>query len=664
MWRRGLGLAAWAILVLALPAAGFAKDKPAGDLFIPTKVYAAHFTFTADQWAAMEPENEGEFFGGGRGPGGPGGPGGRRGFGPGTFNGPTIFAAGDANKDKKLSKEEFAALGGQWFASWDKDKTGKLNGEKIRDGLNASLTPPPGGPGGFGPRMNLQGAEGKRNGLASAAGVEFDYVRADLDFEGQRLTNVAVRYKGNGTWMQSRGSLKRSMKVDLNEFVPGQKVMGISKLNFHNSVTDASWMNEVLSYRLYRDAGVPASRTAYAKVFVTVPGKHDKEYLGLYSLIENVDDNFAEERFATKKGPIFKPVTPELFNDLGTNWSSYKQTYDPKGGVSKEEQQRVIDFAKLLTRADDAEFAAKLPEFIELEQFARYMAVTVYLSTLDSILGIGQNYYMYLHPKTLRFQFIPWDLDHSFGQFFLVGTQEQRDNLSIHKPWRGEIRFLDRVFKVEAFKKLYLAQLEQFSKTVFEPGRFKQQVDEIAAAIRPAVEQESADKLERFSKAAAGESISPAGFGGGPGGPGGNRMRGPGGPGGPGGGGPPGFGGQVQPIKKFVEARSKSVTDQLSGKAKGSSLDEQAPGGPGGRGFGPGMFLGPAFEEKLDTNKDKDITGEEFAQGLAAWFAGWDKEKTGAITEDQLRDGMNETFAPPGGGFGGPPPGAPGRPGQ
>ena len=38
--------------------------------------------------------------------------------------------------------------------------------------------------------------------------------------------------------------------------------------------------------------------------------------------------------------------------------------------------------------------------FLDLDNFSRYMAVTTWLSTLDSILGIGQNYYVYLHPKT------------------------------------------------------------------------------------------------------------------------------------------------------------------------------------------------------------------------------------------------------------------------
>ena len=193
----------------------------------------------------------------------------------------------------------------------------------------------------------LQGQEGKRNGLSSAAGVEFKYVHADLEFEDRHFKDVAVRYKGNGTFMQSRGSLKRSLKVDLSEFVKGQKLGGVSKLNFHNNVTDASWMNEIMSHRLFRDAGVPAARTAYARVFVTVPGKYEKNYFGLYSLVENIDANFAEENLGAKKGAIFKPVTPTPFTDLGDDWKNYNQIYDPKTELTAGQKQRVIDFCKL-----------------------------------------------------------------------------------------------------------------------------------------------------------------------------------------------------------------------------------------------------------------------------------------------------------------------------
>jgi spore coat protein CotH len=643
--------------LLAAEAGPNRELTKSAELFTSTNVWTVRLTFTAEQWNAMEPAGGGGgFFGGqGRPGGGPGGPGG---FGPAMFIAPGFLKAGDQNGDGKLSKQEFHTLGEKWFAEWDKAKNDRLNADQLRAGLNVTFTPPeggrPGAPGGRGFGMNLQGAEGKRNGLASAMGIEFKYVHADMAFEGQVLKEVAVRYKGNGTFMQSRGSLKRSLKIDLNKYVKGRKLAGVVKLNLHNNVTDASWMNEVLSHRLFRDAGVPASRTAYARVYVTVPGKYEDKYLGLYSLVEEVDKNFAEERFGTRKGAIFKPVTPSLFSDLGDDWARYKQTYDPKTDLSEKEKRRVIEFAKFVTSADDAEFAAKLADYLDLEEFARFMSVTVWLSTMDSILGPGQNYYVYLDPGTRKFQFIPWDLDHSFGQFGMRGSQDQRENLSIYKPWQGENRFLERVFKVAAFKDLYLARLGEFNQSVFKPEKFFQQVDEIASVIRPAVSEESEVALERFNKVVAGESVEPAGFGGAGPGAGGPRFGGPG-----------GFFQAIKPIKGFVKARAQSVIDQVAGKPEGQTIGELGFGGggrggrgPGAGGFGPGMFLGNAFMTALDADKDGTISRDEFMGGFAKWFESWNTDNSGVLTDEQLRAGINKEFSP----FRGGPPGNP-RPG-
>jgi spore coat protein H len=381
----------------------------------------------------------------------------------------------------------------------------------------------------------LQGPPGKRNGLASASGIEFKNVHASITIDGRTLSDVAVRYKGNGTYLDAMGSGKFSFKVDLNKFVKGQTFSEVTTINLHNNITDPSWMNEPLSYRLYRDAKVPAPRTSYARVYLTVPGKHDKRYAGLYSIVENVDQHFIARNFANKDGALFKPVSTHLFNYLGPDWAKYNQTYDPKGSVTTEQKQRVIDFTRLVTQASDTEFAARLPTFVDLEEFARYMAVMVFLSDVDGILGSGQNFYLYLDPKTQKFSFLPWDQDHSFGQFPFIGSQEQRNDLSILRPWVGRNRFFERVFAVEAFKKLYLARMEEFSRTIFEPQRFAVQVDEIAAVIRPAVKDES--KLDRFDRAVAGTSRS------------------------------------IVPIKPFAKKRAKSVADQLTGKSRGSHIE-------------------------------------------------------------------------------------------
>jgi spore coat protein H len=646
-------------LVLSQTVIHAALPTSPTDLFQLEKVWSVHLQFEADQWKAIEPKDSGRgMFGGGpRGPG-RGGPGGPGGFNPARFMAPVWLGALDGNADGKVTQPEMQAAFAKWATDWDTTKRGYLVTNDITDGLNKSLAfDGPGGPGGPGGRggMNLQGRDGGRNGLSAAQGITFEYVHGSLEFEGARFADVAARYKGNGTFMGSRMQDKKSFKVDLNEFVKGQKLAGISKLNLHNNVTDASWMNEPLSYALYRDAGVPAPRSSYARVSLSAAGSHTNRYLGLYSIVENPDNQWAEFNFHTKKGAIFKPVTREPFKYLGDDWAKYQQTYDAKTDLTADQKQRLIEFCKLVTDADDTEFARRLPDFLDVDQFARFFAVTTWLSTMDSILAVGQNYIVYLHPKTGRFIFAPWDLDHSFGQFGMQGSQEEREQLSIEHPWNGDIRFFDRVMAVPAVKEAYLARMKEFQDTLFQPARIAAQVDRVAKVIRDAVKDEDADKLARFDKVVAGESVSPPPFGGGPRPEG---QRGPGGPGGPGGGGfggPPGggpgggrggFGQPAKPIKAFIQVRHDSVAAQLSGKSKGERVGGMG-GGRGRGGFGPGTFVGPAVTNQADEDKNGQVTAKEMAALADRWWTTWNPEKADAITQDQIAEGLTKIFPPP-----------------
>jgi len=115
----------------------------------------------------------------------------------------------------------------------------------------------------------------------------------------------------------------------------------------------------------------------------------------------------------------------------------------------------------------------------------------------------------------------------------------------------------------------------------------------------------------------------------------------------------------VNPIKLFVLVRSKSVIEQLSGKSDGLTLDNMpspAPPSPGKNAFGPGFFLAPVVMKAFDTDKDQEISSAEAAAGFAKWFDSWNTDKSGFLTQDQLRAGLNEdlsTTAP--GPFGRPP---------
>jgi len=533
------------------------------ELFDPQKIHKIHLVFTKENWEAMEPDRVGGGFGGPGGPpgGGPGGndrngrdgnrgggPGGNRGPGGGGFGdfspedmGIGMMLAGglfsvDPNKDQKLTLDEVKGIADKWFTEWDTNKVGTLEEADLARGLNDVAAaamgggpggnnrgpggPPGGGPGGGG--AFLARVDGARNGVAGMAGIVFNWVSADMEFDGIPLNNIDVRYKGNGTYMQSQNDLKRSMKIDLNDQIKGRTLGGATKLNLHSCVTDASYMNEILSHRLFRDAGVPAPRYSFAEVYLTVPGQYENTYVGLYTIVENLDSSFTRDYFGTKKGVMFKPVASRLMEYISDNWDDYAALYDPKMAVMPEDSAHLIDFFKLVSNADDETFAKQVENYLDLDEFARFMAITAWISTMDSILMQNQNFLVYLHPKTHQLQFLPWDLDHGFGQFGMGGSQEVRENLSINHPWSdsgmgGNKLFLTRVFNLPKFKSIYLKHMKEFNETICQVDRICAQVDETAELIRDSVARESEQKLARFDTVVAGETLSGGfGFGGPP----------------------------------------------------------------------------------------------------------------------------------------------------
>lgn len=72
----------------------------------------------------------------------------------------------------------------------------------------------------------------------------------------------------------------------------------------------------------------------------------------------------------------------------------------------------------------------------------------------------------------------------------------------------------------------------------------------------------------------------------------------------------------------------------------------------GGRGFGPGRFVGPGFFATVDTDKDGSLTRSELKGAFEKWSSDWDSQKSGSLNEEMLRTGLSAALPPPN--FGGP----------
>lgn len=401
-------------------------------------------------------------------------------------------------------------------------------------------------------KFPLRNTNAIRNGLLGALGLDLDWTTARVEFGGTSYSNVAIRFKGNGTFIDSFGSVKKPFKIDLSRGQKGRSVAGVSILNFGNMTGDFSCLSDAMAYEFFRAAGVPASRTAYGHVTISVENKWDARPLGLYVMVENVDADFARERFGTAKMGLFKPVTYALFDDLGNDWNAYDGIYDPKLALSDAQKKRVIETAKFVSHASDDEFARQASKFFDFDEVARFVAVNNLLSSYDGFLNNGQNFYMYLDPKTGRFGFIPWDLDRAWGEFPFLGSVKDKEQASIDRPWVADNRLLERLFAVPEFKQLYRKRLEEIFREHFVPERLAARADQLAAVVRPALVSDSDLRLQKFEDAVTEKWVRD----------GTDRNAKPDGP-------DMGPTRAAHQLKRFFVRRHESVSAQLAGKEKG-----------------------------------------------------------------------------------------------
>ncbi len=441
-------------------------------------------------------------------------------------------------------------------------------------------------------------------------GMDLPWGAGAITVGDMTFANVGIRYKGNGTIGDASRTIKKSFKIDLDRTGGKGKFAGSKTINLHCGVADPSKCRETLGYEIYRSAGVPASRTAFALVELTVKGKYDRERLGIYTIVEEVGKPFLKDHFGTDAGLLMKPEGLRDFSYLGENWDRYKKAHAPKREATPAEAKRMIAWAQLVDKADDATFNKEVGSYLDLDAYLRFLAATAFVANSDSFFVLGHNFCLYLHPETNRLNFIPWDLDRAFANFPILGSNKQQMNLSFSHPYPGPHRLTDRVLKVPGVQAKYEALLKELAAVCFDKTRLLKAVEAADRAV--------SDHLAKDLKSAA--------------------ARKEGGPGAPGG--PPAIFGTPPALKTFMAKRTESLAAQIAGTSKG-----HLPTGGGGM---PriAVIMGPPVLESLDKDQDEKVSQDEWLEGIKRLLGAAKQDQDGQVDRKALTEGLNKLFAP------------------
>ena len=306
----------------------------------------------------------------------------------------------------------------------------------------------------------------------------YSYVRADVEIDGTAFTDVGIRKKGFiGSQSRSRPSLK--LKLDFTDET--QQIEGRRIFTLNNNKQDESLLSQYLGYRLFRKAGLPASRCGFARVIVN--GKN----LGVYSQVESVKKPLIRREFGNDSGVLYEGTIVDFYPD-------WEKSFENKFGDDALGRAKIIGLTSLLNRKEGLDSTAnemEIGRYVDLASFYSFWAMESLVGCWDGYAGNSNNYFFYLNPQTDRFHFLPWGTD---SLFTAKGKFDQNPNQPLSVRTGGLIA--NRLYRIPAARTKYAAALHRLLNDVWDEPALLAELDRVSAIVRPFVNEEQS-KTER-----------------------------------------------------------------------------------------------------------------------------------------------------------------------
>lgn len=314
------------------------------------------------------------------------------------------------------------------------------------------------------------------------------YTNCDITIDGTVVSSVGAKFKGNSSF--NNPSRKKSIKIDLNEFVSGQDYDGIKKINLNNGFKDPSFLREKVALDFMNNHQIAAPRCAYARVYM------NGIYWGLFTLVEEVNNDFCDRIFGSSSGNRFKGDPSGDFRWYGSADTAYYRRYELDNNETLNDWSDLVNLINTVNNSSAAQFQTGIDSVFNANNFIRHWAIDNLFVNLDSYIGSGHNYYIYDESVTGKFEWIHWDVNEAFGNFQLNQSLTQLKtlpynyvNTMTNRPLCSKM-LANPVYHQQLKDELCLLNAD------FDTTMMNSYIDSLASEIRPDV---YADTLKTYT---------------------------------------------------------------------------------------------------------------------------------------------------------------------
>lgn len=329
--------------------------------------------------------------------------------------------------------------------------------------------------------------------IGPGAEVDFDpvWVPATITFEGIDWYKVGIRYKGNSTLRNAYQSNteKYPFKLDFDEFeddfpqIKNQRFYGFKQLNLSSNDSDGSLMREKVASDLFRTFGVPSARTAFYAVYLD--RGNGSQFIGVYTLVEEVDDSVPDSQFPDDNGNLYKPDGDAASFASGTYDESEFDLKTNEDEADFSDVKSLYDILHNSSRTTDPEqWKADLEAIFDVDGFLKYLAVNNTIQNWDTYGVMTHNYFLYNNEGLLSW--IPWDNNESFQEGKQSGALSfGMSEVSSNWP------LISYLIQIDEYETMYTHYVNEFAATVFDSDEMSTLLNSYKTLIESYATQEN-----------------------------------------------------------------------------------------------------------------------------------------------------------------------------
>lgn len=268
-----------------------------------------------------------------------------------------------------------------------------------------------------------------------------------------------------------------NFEIDFDYFKTGRTLRNVTGILLRSCVNDPTFARERFCHDLFRRFGIwSIPHNTYCRLTIKVEGDAKPAYLGIYQMVEPVDQAYINDRvdkfkgsegflWKCSEGAFLRSDNVQVAADNGKGESKMYLLMNNQDKLSNASAQ-LKDFITKLNTLQGKAFQGWIISVMDVKMFLKTYAAICTVGMYDDYWNNGNNYFLYFNSfntDSYKVSFIPFDFEKSLGNNETKGSTGDPAVRDPYQWGRTTAPLMARLLQYEEFREVYTEALYELT---------------------------------------------------------------------------------------------------------------------------------------------------------------------------------------------------------